>query len=64
MILDLADFSSQHSDNPIQNHPEWQDGDFVLVSSDGWRFKAPSELLFRSRSVPSPFMTDMQPHPP
>lgn len=64
MTLDPADFSSQHSDSSIQDHPEWQDGDFVLVSSDGWRFKAPSELLFRSRLVPWSFMTDMQPHPP
>lgn len=32
-----------------QDHPSWQDGDFTLVSSDGWRFKVPSELLFKAR---------------
>lgn len=31
------------------DHPDWQDGDFTLISSDGWRFRISSEVLFAAR---------------
>lgn len=30
-------------------HQDWLDGDFTLISSDGWIFLVPSELLFNAR---------------
>lgn len=36
-------------DVEIQDHPDWENGDFTLISSDGWRFKAPSYSLFYAR---------------
>lgn len=51
MTTDLVDGNSQQCSGSFQDHPEWQDGDFDLVSSDGWRFKISSDLLFESRYV-------------
>lgn len=33
----------------IQDHSLWHDGDFVLMSSDGWRFRVLSHHLFSAR---------------
>lgn len=29
----------------VQDYPDWVDGDFTLISSDGWRFKIDSASL-------------------
>lgn len=36
----------------FKDDPTWKDGDFVLVSSDGWRFRVPSHPLLSHRWVP------------
>lgn len=33
----------------FNDHPSWEDGDFVLISSDGWRFRVASHHLFSAR---------------
>ncbi|EJT52247.1 hypothetical protein A1Q1_05457 [Trichosporon asahii var. asahii CBS 2479] len=35
----------------IQDHSLWHDGDFVLMSSDGWRFRVLSHHLFSASPV-------------
>lgn len=44
------------SEEPIiyEDHPDWQDGDFTLNSSDGCRFKVPSHVLFHARCAEAP----------
>lgn len=41
--------SSSSSTPAIQDHPTWTEGDFVLISSDGWRFQVLSHHLFSAR---------------
>lgn len=41
--------SSVSSSDDIQDDPFWDEGDFTLISSDGWRFKAWSYKLFSAR---------------
>lgn len=33
----------------VKDDLTWKDGDFVLVSSDGWRFRVPSHPLLSHR---------------
>lgn len=41
--------TAAQGDDNIQDDPDWQDGDFTLISSDGWRLKAWSYHLFSAR---------------
>lgn len=36
---------------PIRDHKTFKDGDFTLISEDGWRFRVQSQLLFAMRYV-------------
>lgn len=33
----------------LYSHQQWLSGDFTLISSDGWIFRVPSDLLFKVR---------------
>lgn len=33
----------------IEDSDKWKEGDFTIISSDGVRFKAPSQVLFLYR---------------
>ncbi|EJT48028.1 hypothetical protein A1Q1_02944 [Trichosporon asahii var. asahii CBS 2479] len=35
----------------LKDDPTWKEGDFVLVSSDGWRFRVPSHPLLSHSTV-------------
>lgn len=52
-IESLTPPSTDHTDLSdavnIKDDPTWKDGDFVIVSSDGWRFRVPSHPLLSHR---------------
>lgn len=33
----------------LRDHPDWQTGDFTLITADGWRFKVWSHHLLTAR---------------
>lgn len=33
----------------VRDHPDWREGDFTLISADGWRFKVLSAYVMSSR---------------
>lgn len=44
-----CNFLIRRMPSDIQDHPDWVDGDFTLISSDGWRFKVHTWSLCWSR---------------
>lgn len=52
-IRSFKDYTINNSETTepdiIPDHPDWQEGDFTLISSDGWRFRVSSEALLASR---------------
>lgn len=49
-IQSLTPPSTEGPDNPmVKDDPTWKTGDFVLISSDGWRFRVPSHPLLCHR---------------
>lgn len=49
-IQSLTPPSTDGSDTfQTKDDPTWKDGDFVLISSDGWRFRVPSHPLLSHR---------------
>lgn len=43
--------SVKSEDSDIRDHPDWQKGDFTLISADGWRFKVWWHHLLTARYV-------------
>lgn len=41
--------SSASSESDIRDSPDWTEGDFALVSSDGWRYRVRGAALCWAR---------------